>query len=113
MAATFHHGPEVVEHKDGVSVVRDVKSAVTYVNGTAPIHLIHDTAAKRAEYINKRVVIRTRTKRLRPSANTSRAIPFPQHWTPSLTRATAARSSSTMSSIRTRTNQARRPIRQR
>ncbi|BCH63683.1 bacteriophage protein [Agrobacterium vitis] len=62
MAATFHHGPEVVEHKDGVSVVRDVKSAVTYVNGTAPIHLIHDTAAKRAEYINKRVVIRTRTE---------------------------------------------------
>ena len=62
MAATFHHGPEVIEHKDGVSVVRDVKSAVTYVNGTAPIHLVHDTAAKRAGFINKRVVVRSRAE---------------------------------------------------
>ncbi|MBP1862144.1 phage tail sheath family protein [Rhizobium herbae] len=59
MAATFHHGPEVVEHKDGVTVVRDVKSAVTYLNGTAPIHLIHTTPEERAKYINKRVIIRS------------------------------------------------------
>ncbi|MCA1492703.1 phage tail sheath subtilisin-like domain-containing protein [Ensifer sp. NBAIM29] len=62
MAATFHHGPEVIEHKDGVTVVRDVKSAVTYVNGTAPIQDVHDTAEKRAEYINKRVIIRSRAE---------------------------------------------------
>lgn len=59
MAANFHHGPEVIEHKDGVTVVRDVKSAVTYVNGTAPIHLIHTTQPDRAKYINKRIVIRS------------------------------------------------------
>ncbi len=59
MAATFHHGPEVIEHKDGVTVVRDVKSAVTYLNGTAPIHLIHTTAEERAKYVNKRVIIRS------------------------------------------------------
>lgn len=62
MAATFHHGPEVVEHKDGVTVVRDVKSAVTYLNGTAPIHDVHDTPEKRAEYVNKRVIVRSRTE---------------------------------------------------
>ncbi|MDZ7822976.1 MAG: hypothetical protein U5K75_02320 [Ahrensia sp.] len=46
MTTNFHHGPEVIEHKDGVSVVRDVKSAVTYLNGLAPIGLVHDTAEK-------------------------------------------------------------------
>lgn len=62
MAATFHHGPEVIEHKDGVTVVRDVKSAVTYVNGTAPIQDVHTTAQARAEYINKRVIVRSRAE---------------------------------------------------
>lgn len=62
MAATFHHGPEVIEHKDGVTVVRDVKSAVTYVNGTAPIQDVHDTALERADYINQRKIIRSRTE---------------------------------------------------
>ncbi|MEH6740504.1 MAG: phage tail sheath subtilisin-like domain-containing protein [Sulfitobacter sp.] len=57
---TYHHGPEVIEHKDGVSVVRDVKSAVTYLNGTAPIGLVHATAEERAAHINKRIVVRTR-----------------------------------------------------
>lgn len=56
----FHHGPEVIEHKDGVSVVREVKSAVTYVNGLAPIGDVHDTAAKRAAYINEPIIIRSR-----------------------------------------------------
>ena len=60
MTTNFHHGPEVIEHKDGVTVVRDVKSAVTYVNGTAPIGEVHDTAEKRADYINKRKIVRTR-----------------------------------------------------
>lgn len=60
MSANYHHGPEVVEHKDGVSVVRDVKSAVTYINGTAPIGEVHATPEARAEYVNKRIVIRTR-----------------------------------------------------
>lgn len=62
MAATFHHGPEVIEHKDGVTVVRDVKSAVTYVNGTAPIQDVHATALAREDYINKRVIIRSRAE---------------------------------------------------
>lgn len=62
MAATFHHGPEVVEHKDGVTVVRDVKSAVTYVNGTAPVQDVHDSEVKRADFINKRVIVRTRAE---------------------------------------------------
>lgn len=62
MAATFHHGPEVVEHKDGVTVVRDVKSAVTYLCGTAPIHEVHATPEAREDYINKRIVVRTRAE---------------------------------------------------
>ncbi|QCM10906.1 phage tail protein [Agrobacterium tumefaciens] len=62
MAATFHHGPEVIEHKDGVTVVRDVKSAVTYVNGTAPIQDVHATALAREDYVNKRVIIRSRAE---------------------------------------------------
>lgn len=62
MAATFHHGPEVIEHKDGVTVVRDVKSAVTYVNGTAPIQDVHTTTLTRAEFINKRVIVRSRAE---------------------------------------------------
>ncbi|KQI69384.1 phage tail protein [Loktanella sp. 3ANDIMAR09] len=59
MSTNFHHGPEVIEYKDGVSVVREVKSAVTYLNGTAPIGELHD-AADRAAYINKPRIIRTR-----------------------------------------------------
>lgn len=62
MTTNFHHGPEVIEHKDGVQVVRDVKSAVTYINGTAPIGEVHDTALKRADYINKRILVRTRAE---------------------------------------------------
>lgn len=58
MTTNFHHGPEVVEHKDGVTVVRDVRSAVTYLTGTAPIHLVHD-AEEREAFINKRVIVRT------------------------------------------------------
>ena len=60
MTTNFHHGPEVVEIKDGVTVVRDVKSAVTYINGTAPIGELFDNQADRSEVINKRKIIRTR-----------------------------------------------------
>ncbi|HEY9212061.1 MAG TPA: phage tail sheath subtilisin-like domain-containing protein [Ancylobacter sp.] len=60
MAEAFHHGPEVVEHLEGNGVVREVKSAVTFIVGTAPIHLVHTTADERAPYINKRIVIRRR-----------------------------------------------------
>lgn len=62
MAATFHHGPEVVEHKDGVTVVRDVKSAVTYISGTAPIQEVHATPETRAKYIDQRVIVRSRAE---------------------------------------------------
>lgn len=60
MSATFHHGPEVVEHWEGSTVVRDVKSAVSYISGTAPIHEVHADAPSRAKYINERIIIRTR-----------------------------------------------------
>ncbi len=59
MPVNFHHGPEVVEHKDGVTIVRDIKSAVTYINGTAPIQEVHATAEDRAAFINKRIIVRT------------------------------------------------------
>ena len=62
MPSNFHHGPETVEHKDGVTVVRDVKSAVTYVTGTAPIHEIHDTPEKREEFVNTRKIVRTQAE---------------------------------------------------
>lgn len=58
MAENYHHGPEVIEHLEGTSVVRDVKSAVTFIVGTAPIQDIYDTAEKRKAAINQRIVIR-------------------------------------------------------
>lgn len=58
MAESFHHGPEVIEHLEGNSVVREVKSAVTFIVGTAPIHEIYDTPEKRKAVINQRIVIR-------------------------------------------------------
>lgn len=60
MNTNFHHGPEVIEHREGATIVRDVASAVTYVNGTAPIGEVHDSAEKRADYINQRKIVRTR-----------------------------------------------------
>lgn len=59
MSDAYHHGPEIIERDDGNGIVREVKSAVTMIVGTAPIHLVHDTEAKRGAYINKRVVIRS------------------------------------------------------
>lgn len=60
MADNYHHGPEIVEHLEGNSVVREVKSAVIFVVGTAPVQEIYATAGDRAQAINKRVVIRRR-----------------------------------------------------
>lgn len=59
MAANYHHGPEIIELAATSGTVRDVKSAVTMLVGTAPVHLNHASAAERANYINKRVIIRT------------------------------------------------------
>lgn len=60
MAENFHHGPEIVEHLEGNSVVREVKSAVTFIVGSAPIQEIYDTPAKRAAVVNEPIVIRRR-----------------------------------------------------
>lgn len=60
MAASFHHGPEVIERRDVSGTVREVKSAVTFIVGTAPVHLVHTTPEARAKVINKRLVIRRR-----------------------------------------------------
>lgn len=56
--AEFHHGPEVIEHFEAGRVVRDVKAAVMYLVGTAPVHLPHATAEARANYINTDIVVR-------------------------------------------------------
>jgi hypothetical protein len=58
--AEYHHGPEVIERFDGARVVRDVKAATTYVVGTAPIQLVHTTAAARLPYIETDIVVRTK-----------------------------------------------------
>jgi uncharacterized protein len=58
----YHHGVEVIEHTESGNIIRDVKSAVTYLCGTAPIQDVHATALAREDYINKRVIIRTRAE---------------------------------------------------
>lgn len=40
MAASFHHGVEILEIKDGLRVISVVRSAVIGIVGTAPIHLL-------------------------------------------------------------------------
>ena len=59
MADNFHHGPEIIEREEAEGIVRDVKSAVTMIVGTAPIQKVHSDPDKRAEYINKRIIIRS------------------------------------------------------
>lgn len=56
----YLHGPEYVEHTDGPTTIRDIKSGVTYLNGTAPIGDVHADAAARAPYINQPIIIRSR-----------------------------------------------------
>lgn len=55
----YHHGPELIESSGAGYTVSDVKAAVLYLQGTAPIHLVHTTAPARAPYINQPIVIRT------------------------------------------------------
>lgn len=57
--AEFHHGPEVL-FQSTPAIVRDVRSAVTYLTGTAPIGEVHETAAERAGYINQLHIVRNR-----------------------------------------------------
>lgn len=59
MADNFHHGPEIIEHQESQGIIREIKSSVTMIVGTAAIHLAHENADARAAYINKRVVIRS------------------------------------------------------
>lgn len=59
MSVNFHHGPEIIERREGAGIIRDVKSAVTFIVGTAPIEDIYDTPEKRKNVINKRLVIRS------------------------------------------------------
>lgn len=55
----YHHGPEIVENFTGSASVADVKAAVTYLQGTAPIQTLYDTPAKRALMINQPIIVRT------------------------------------------------------
>ena len=59
MSVNFDHGPEIIERREGAGIIRDVKSAVTFIVGTAPIEYIYDTPEKRKNVINKRLVIRS------------------------------------------------------
>ncbi|MCT4654361.1 MAG: phage tail protein [Cohaesibacter sp.] len=61
MSAERYFGPEIVDVDEGGSVVRELKAATAFVIGTAPIHLVHDTAEKQADYINKKILIRRRS----------------------------------------------------
>jgi uncharacterized protein len=56
----YHHGPEIIRIPDEGGVVVDQKMAVTFLQGTAPIHVHHATAAARAPYINEPIIIRRR-----------------------------------------------------
>lgn len=56
--AEYHHGPEVIERFEAGRVVRDVKAAVLYLIGTAPVHLVHANPAVRAGYIETDIIIR-------------------------------------------------------
>lgn len=58
--ATNKHGPEVVERFENGRTVRDVRAAVTYLTGTAPVHVVHANAETRAKYINTDIIIRTK-----------------------------------------------------
>lgn len=59
MSINFHHGPEIIERREGAGIIRDVKSAVTLIVGTAPIQDIYDSPEKRKAVINKRIVVRS------------------------------------------------------
>ncbi|MFD2678005.1 phage tail sheath subtilisin-like domain-containing protein [Camelimonas lactis] len=56
----YHHGPEIIRIADEGGVVTDQKMAVTWVQGAAPIHLVHEDAEARKAYINQPIIIRRR-----------------------------------------------------
>ena len=56
---TFHHGAEVLFQSTPLGP-RPVRSAVTFLNGTAPIGDVHDTAGARAAYVNQLHVVQSR-----------------------------------------------------
>lgn len=55
-----YFGPEMVDRDDGGVLVRELKAATAFLIGSAPIHEVHLTAEARAEYINKKILIRRR-----------------------------------------------------
>jgi len=56
--AEYHHGPEIVEQPATGGIVRDVRSAVVFLVGTAPVHELHGDDA--ADYVNRRVAVRNK-----------------------------------------------------
>jgi phage tail sheath protein FI len=58
--AEYHHGPEVIERFEAGTTVRDVKAAVLYLIGTAPVQVGHATPEARAPYIETDVLIRSK-----------------------------------------------------
>ncbi|KAA6404490.1 phage tail sheath family protein [Candidatus Tokpelaia sp.] len=56
--AEFHHGPEIIEARNEAGIVRDVRSAVVFIAGTAPVHELHKDNA--ADYVNKRIIVRNK-----------------------------------------------------
>jgi phage tail sheath protein FI len=57
--AEFHHGAEVLFNSTPGGV-REIRSAVTFINGCAPIQDVHATAEERAKYINKLILVRNK-----------------------------------------------------
>lgn len=57
---TPYYGVEVTETGPGSSTVRATPAATTVLIGTAPISDVHDTPEKRAGFINKSVIVKTR-----------------------------------------------------
>lgn len=57
-----YHGVEIIETGPGTATVKSRSAATTMVIGTAPIGDVHDTQAKRANYINQPILITTRAE---------------------------------------------------
>lgn len=56
---TFHHGPEVL-FQSTPGRVRQVRSAVTFITGLAPIHEVTSDPATQAEYVNGIHIVNSR-----------------------------------------------------
>lgn len=53
------YGVEIVEHMEGGRTVRDVRAAVSYIIGTAPVQIPHATPQARANFIERDILIRS------------------------------------------------------